>query len=141
MAYQLNISDKKAYEWLKKLIDNTLESPSSRPYQTSYEELMVWKEAFSECDRLREEAAEERKKARPASKTAAKQAPSKKRATRRKKKEISEFDCADHPTYGGMRMPRTDCSKCWSIYKKLHPMEYDRAWRKFKLKQRQNASD
>lgn len=136
MAYQLNISDKKAYEWLKSLIKNTSETPTSRPYQISYDELMVWKAAFDECDQLREEAAAERKKAStPAKKTAAKKKP-----TRRKKKEISEFDCADHTSYGGQRMPRTDCSKCWSIYKKLHPQEYDRARRKFKLKQKQNAS-
>jgi hypothetical protein len=135
MAYQLEINNKQAYEWLKKLVNNTLESPSSRPYQTSYEELMCWKEAFDRCDQQREEAAAARRQQAP-TKSVAKKSSHTRRQTR---KEISEFDCLEHPKYGGVRMPRTDCKKCWSIFKKLHPMEYDRARRRFNLKQKQKA--
>lgn len=127
MAYQINITDKKAYEWLQKLIANTLESPTSRPYQSSYEELVHWDEAFKECDRQREEAAAERK------------ANTKRAPVKRKIKEPSQFDCENHPSYGGVRVPRTDCKKCWSIYKALHPMDYDLARRKFNMKQRKHA--
>ena len=29
--------------------------------------------------------------------------------------------CLDHPKYGGVRSPRTDCRGCWSYYTSLHP--------------------
>lgn len=132
MAYQIEINDKQAYEWLKKLINNTLESPSSRPFQTAYEELLHWKEAFDKCDEEREKLAEIRRQ--NSKKAVAKKPPVKRRTV---KKEISEFDCAEHSTYGGVRVPRTNCKKCWSIYKKLHPMEYEQSLRKFKLKEKQ----
>lgn len=137
MAYQIEIDSKKAYEWLKKLVENTIESPSSRPMELNYEEVMEWKAAFDECDRKREEAAAERKKARMSTKKSS----GRKKTTRRKKKSDSPFDCVEHSTYGGVRMPRTDCTKCWSIYEKLHPQEYDRARRKFELKQKRKQNN
>ena len=132
MAYHLTIPDKKSYDWLQSLVNNTLDTPTSRPYQMNYEELLAWKAAFDICNAEREKASEARKaKAKPSA--------SKKKSVskKRKKKEISEYDCEIHHTYGGVKRPRTDCIKCWSIYKKLHPQEYDRARRSFKLKQRQ----
>jgi hypothetical protein len=29
--------------------------------------------------------------------------------------------CPDHPTYGAIRSPRTDCETCWRAYKKMNP--------------------
>ena len=129
MAYELIVTDKKAYEWLKKLINNTSESSESRPYQDYYEELFHWKEAFEQCDKKREEEAAARKAARQS-----KAASARKKTSNRSKKEPSPFDCLQHTSYGGVRVPRTDCKQCWSIYKKLHPMEYAQARRKFALK-------
>lgn len=44
-------------------------------------------------------------------------------------------NCEDHPTYGAKRRPRTDCEGCWGLYKKMHPLEYDKARRDFDRKQ------
>lgn len=52
-------------------------------------------------------------------------------------KEVNHFGCNDHKTYGIKYAPRSDCSRCWELYKKLHPMDYPRARRKFELKMRQ----
>jgi len=30
-------------------------------------------------------------------------------------------DCTDHPKYGGVRKPRTDCPQCWALYEFNHP--------------------
>jgi hypothetical protein len=31
--------------------------------------------------------------------------------------------CDDHPQYGAIRRPRTDCKPCWSAYNAMHPAE------------------
>lgn len=31
--------------------------------------------------------------------------------------------CNDHPQYGGIRKPRTDCKSCWDAYNSKHPPE------------------
>jgi TPP-dependent indolepyruvate ferredoxin oxidoreductase alpha subunit len=43
--------------------------------------------------------------------------------------------CTDHVTYQAKRRPQTDCEGCWSLYKKLHPLEYDMKRREFERKQ------
>lgn len=42
--------------------------------------------------------------------------------------------CESHPRNEFKRSPRTDCEGCWAAYKRLHPMEYDNARRKFDRK-------
>ena len=44
--------------------------------------------------------------------------------------------CAKHPNYGASRRPRTNCKTCWTVYKDLHPLEYETAKRDFDRKQK-----
>ena len=139
MPYTVTVKSKKSFDWLKKLIDNTVDSPNSRPMIENYEELMEWYEGFvavqAELD-AKKAAAEAAKQ----EKLKAKKSAPKKKASAKKQDKVGEFDCADHPTYGGVRRPRTDCKKCWSIFKKLHPMDYQRARRSFNLSQKRAKS-
>jgi len=43
--------------------------------------------------------------------------------------------CSDHPNYGAVRPPKTNCSGCWDAYKKYNPTKCDAAWLKFSRKQ------
>lgn len=43
--------------------------------------------------------------------------------------------CATHPKYGAKRAPKTPCKGCWAAYKKLNPLSYDLAKRKFERTQ------
>jgi len=44
-------------------------------------------------------------------------------ANAKKKEEARKqaLACSDHPKYGGLRKPRTDCEKCWGLYTKKNP--------------------
>lgn len=67
--------------------------------------------------------------------------PEKPKRKRRTKAQIEEETkglptyCSEHTTYGAQRPPRRECEECWSAYKKLHPLEYDQARRKFERTQ------
>lgn len=55
----------------------------------------------------------------------------------KKKKASDEYIpnlCPNHPKNEFKRSPRTDCEGCWEAYKRLHPLEYDLARRKFERK-------
>jgi hypothetical protein len=39
--------------------------------------------------------------------------------------------CPEHPTYGGERVPSIDCEGHWAAYKKMNPLKYDQARRKY----------
>lgn len=43
--------------------------------------------------------------------------------------------CPKHKKYSAQRVPGTDCKKCWETYRKFHPLDYDKALRRFKAKQ------
>ena len=42
--------------------------------------------------------------------------------------------CKDHPGYGASRPPRRNCDSCWEQYKRMNPMKYDKARKKFDKK-------
>lgn len=42
--------------------------------------------------------------------------------------------CEEHPAYGAVRMPRTDCKGCWAAYEKLNPNTANLARAKFNRK-------
>lgn len=68
-----------------------------------------------------------------------------KRATRTRKakaKDIAPLPvfCEAHPHFGAKRSPRTDCATCWEAYKKMNPMRYAAAYRKF-IRSQQDSRD
>lgn len=38
-----------------------------------------------------------------------------------KRRKAAGSGCTEHPTYKGLRKPRTECVKCLALYKSLHP--------------------
>lgn len=54
------------------------------------------------------------------------EAPAKPRKVRKKRTKSDDKPklpvyCEEHPTYGAIRVPRTDCPKCWAAFGKLNP--------------------
>lgn len=39
-----------------------------------------------------------------------------KRQVKKQKEAEKVFTCSSHPTYHGLRSPRTDCDECWELY-------------------------
>ena len=39
--------------------------------------------------------------------------------------------CKEHTKYEAMRPPRTDCKSCWAAYKKLNPLKYTTARKRY----------
>jgi len=68
-----------------------------------------------------------RKRAPKVSKPKAKAKPKKKAPPKSttgrivKKKKNPPTSCKEHPNYGAIRSPRTDCKSCWKLYYNKHP--------------------
>lgn len=130
--YYLKIDNKEALEWLQRLIINTLENKSHPTTISYYNQLRVWEDAFNNILSLDDIQPP------PAPLTPKEPVSSgriKRNKNREKKKELEDpYSCTVHPKYGGKRRPRTDCEKCWSVFKSLHPMEYSVCRRDFERK-------
>lgn len=70
-----------------------------------------------------------------------KSAPVKKQRKPRQPRDIipRQHQCTEHPHYGAVRAPRTDCQGCWNFFQHLNPTRYTLARRKFELNQRKKA--
>jgi hypothetical protein len=121
----LEINDKVAVDWLKMLINNQLVRNSQYTVD-NYSSLIAWQQALDTPAALPKEPSPKPVK-RVAKKVAA-------RGRGKKKQKDAPYECSAHPNFGGMRSPRTDCERCWDIYKQLNPMRYTQARRKFDLK-------
>ena len=59
-----------------------------------------------------------------------------KKARRKKKPKPVKYDlCPKHPRNAMKKRPSTDCEGCWAAYKKMNPMNYEKARRDFERKQ------
>lgn len=114
--YIVTIEDKDALEWLKNLIGNSLTKQNSQAVEAAYPHLVVWDEALSNVAMKRD--------IEPKPATTAKRARRKK--TPKPKPDPSGLTCHIHPTYGGIRSPRTDCTMCWGVYERLNGKEETR---------------
>lgn len=47
--------------------------------------------------------------------------------------------CPEHPTYSGQRVPTIDCEGHWAAYKKMNPLKYDAARRKYERNKKTNS--
>lgn len=47
--------------------------------------------------------------------------------------------CPEHPSYSGMRVPTVDCEGHWAAYKKMNPLKYDAARRKYERIKNSNS--
>lgn len=165
MTKYLRIDNDDDYYWLKSLVERWLGyDPNNPRLQANIEAILNWKRYLDNVVPIRDipkpddgepaavalqpSAVEKKKKAgRPAKATTvaaqkakelkAKQA---EKFQKQKEKANNPFGCIDHPTYGGVRRPRTDCAKCWDIYKKLHPSEYKRAVQDFERSKRRQST-
>lgn len=124
----IEIEDKEAVDWLKVLISNQLNKMGNEYTITHLPILTAWQNALENPVERSSIAAEPK-------------APSTPRKGKKKTKKSpgrnpkdKPFECAKHPLYGGVRVPRTDCERCWEIYRSLHPMEYAQKRRAYELK-------
>lgn len=103
-------------------------------YEQLKQEGMLRYDAFQEHQKKRIEDRERRIEEKLlASKPRSKTRSNKRKATTEKKtksksskksaqkKKATGPACSDHPAYGVIRKPRTDCKKCWKAYKKKFP--------------------
>lgn len=65
----------------------------------------------------------------------------KKRSQSSSKDDWIPNHCKDHPKRYLKRAPSDDCADCWKAFKKLHPLEYDQARRKYDRKKSQVAAN
>lgn len=132
--------DKKAADWLQGLIKNTLNSPGSRPMIEAFEEIYAWAQALdrpmTDEEVLKELTEAQATKPAIVDKPKAKKNKRTKRSTQPKVDPKDPYTCVNHRTYQGKIAPRSDCDKCWSIYKLLHPMEYEQKRRTFNTRQK-----
>jgi hypothetical protein len=161
MSYYIRIDEKEDLDWLSNLISNTLNRGPNDPFlQAHYERIIAWSNALSNLvpsksalsstdipDQLLSESDANilRQKSLPQPKRRGrppgKKTGQKKTQAKRKPKEAEDpYACADHVNYSGSRAPRTDCIKCWSIYKSLNPMTYAQARSRFNLKQKKKVA-
>lgn len=161
MSYYIRIDNKDDILWLQNLVSNSLNrDPNSTFLQLHYERIIAWHNALEACvpsrsvlsdaniptEILSQEdlqisiekstPAPKRRGRPPGKKNAAKKVVAKKKIS----KEVEDiYSCQDHINYSGSRAPRTDCAKCWSIYKLLNPMTYSQARSRFNLKQKKKS--
>jgi hypothetical protein len=131
--------DDSGFQWLKKLLDNTMAAdPNSHIKLTYYPQLESCYNAFSEAYTLEQLGKlEEVQGLFAAKKVAAAKAttrPTKVRKKRIKKADKDPYQCPAHPNYQAARVPRTDCAKCWDLYRQFHPMDYQAKRRAFERK-------
>ena len=62
-----------------------------------------------------------KKKATAKKKAKAKAPPKSTPARIIKRKKKPPTSCKEHPNYGAIRSPRTDCKSCWKLYYNKHP--------------------
>lgn len=140
MMYLIRVESQAAVAWLEKLINNTVSDPNSHAMRVAYNHIETWKNALdnkmSEADILQipeinelieAEKEKQRQKslvelAKAREKLAAKKTTRKKSPA--KKSEADPYTCPQHPKYKAARSPRTDCTKCWALYKQFHPLDY-----------------
>lgn len=117
MTYFIQIESKESFEWLAKLIQNTIETPNSKVMINSYEHVRAWHDALSSYELIEEPKVRKSRQPKPEKNT-----------------DPDPFTCKDHPSYQAKQVPRKDCKVCWNIYKKFHPLDYDKKRRDFERK-------
>ena len=145
MQYIFKTENEDAVQWMKTLLQNTLESKGHTAAITAYPYLKEWLDMFEAVEVSRTPKSEpievnlfEESKPKPPPKPKAK---AKKRAAKKRavKKDTSGLVCNAHPAYGAKRPPRTDCDGCWKLYEKFHPLEYDLKRKNFLRKQKEKS--
>lgn len=160
MAKYIRIDDDKDFEWLKTVVSNWLNrDPNNHELTINYIYILNWDKYLKNPVNAKEVAEsveepqvvltpEDLKKITPKPKPTKSTAKPVKKGGRGKAKgktakakasakvepkvvEIDPYQCPEHPTYGARYKPRTDCAKCWDLYKQFHPMDFDKARRSF----------
>ncbi len=125
----IKMNERKHVDALHTLITNTLANANHPTTILAYEELCAWEQALGNPMTLSELMSMVEIE-RP---SASKAVPATRKRKKKAEKEVkdSPFECSQHKTYGGVYAPRSDCARCWEIYKQLHRLEYDQKRRKF----------
>lgn len=137
----IKISNGNALAWIHKLVQNTLANRTHQTTITFYEELSALDEAFSNPLMLEDiqQLPLPEPKARKTRSDAGQKRKRKKKPGLSREDKANPLICNDHPKYQGVRRPQSDCDGCWSVYKALHPMEYEIKRRDF-LRSKRAAS-
>ncbi len=121
--------EKESLDWWRGMVERSLENSNAPSTIAAFHHLTAWQVALDAATVQRE-----------VSDTPA--APRKRRRKNAAKPKVdkSGLSCHIHTTYGGIRVPRTDCEFCWTVYGKMHPMELKKQRAAFERKQRQQQS-
>lgn len=146
MATYIRIDDKDNVDWMAKFLDNLLaKDPNNAFLVLNYPYLVAWRDAIAQSVSTKkeeipktivvEEDKEElippppKKRGRPPG------IKSKGKTVKRTKKvDVDPFSCPFHKQRTFKQAPRDDCETCWNIYKKMHPIEYPQARKRFEWK-------
>lgn len=108
-TYTITIESKETFEWLKSTFESFEKKAMLDPSRWSgiVEHLSNIKLAIEETEIEKETP------------------------VRKKKEEYLPNLCPDHPTYTAERPPKVDCKGHWEAYKKMNPLAYAAARRKY----------
>ncbi len=124
----LTLEDKKTVEWLEKLLGNMYDKARSDPgrfvdlafvLEDMKQALKNIKSVTSSEERRQEVKEAKEKKARSS---------------------YTPNLCPEHPTYSGQRVPTIDCEGHWAAYKKMNPLKYEAARRKYDRIKKSNSN-
>lgn len=150
MATYIRIDDKEDVKWMEKFLNSILEKDPNNPFLVlNYSYLTAWRDAIAQAVSTKQEkipaviVVEEdkpelippppKKRGRPpGAKTKSKS------IKRKKKQDIDPFSCPSHKQRTFKQAPRDDCETCWNIYKKMHPIEYPQARKRYEWKMKKS---
>lgn len=107
--------DEKSLQWLRGLIQNSYDSTrvgQVKPHLfDSVPHIQAWHQALAHP-----EVVHEPQPVVEVPKVSKKVQKAQERKAKAEKQAAQVFTCSSHPTYHGLRSPRTDCDECWSLY-------------------------
>lgn len=136
MTLYIKIENKESVDWLCSLIQNTLAQRSHPTTISCYPMLADWENGLSNPLDLKKILEEADALPKPTPKARAKRSTKKKREGLPPEDKANPLICNEHPKYGGVRRPQSNCEGCWSVYQKLHPLEYKQKRRDWERSQK-----
>lgn len=129
MAYFIRLEKKEDLEWLEKILANSVEKLRQRDVSYTLE---AASEHIIRCyDAVLTAVPAKEKKALGVGDEFVETSQASSKKTQGSKDDYVPGLCATHPKNAIQRAPRTDCEGCWSAYKRLHPLEYEKSRRNF----------
>jgi hypothetical protein len=128
--YQIQLA-KDDYRWLLDRIESTLARAKGN--------VSVWCDVIPQIERVRDAIASAGVVTVEGDGPAEEVPPVKVRKKRGERLATLPRICSDHPAYGAVRSPRTDCDACWNAYERVQGVMQAQRAREILLKKKGKA--